>query len=317
VVDGSEPTFMRRETQSMPNDTTVAVLGTGIMGAGMARNLLSAGMEVRAWNRTRDKAEPLAEDGAKVADTPREAAKGADFLITMLSDAEGVADAVGGEDGPLPVLAEGGVWLQTSTVGAEGSDRLEELTAGRGVAYVDAPVLGTRQPAEQGALVVLASGPEELRERSQPLFDAIGSKTLWLGPAGAGSRLKLVVNNWIVGLIGVLAETTAFAEASGVDPAKFLEVIEGGPLGLPYAQLKGRMMIDEEFPTSFSLRLARKDAALVLAAAEKEGLRMAVAEAVAARFDEALDAGHGEEDIAAVYHAARQDGGYEPAPRAQ
>src|SRR5215208_35505 len=229
----------------------------------------------------------------------------------MLSDAEGVADAVGGENGPLPVLAEGGVCLQTSTVGAEGSDRLEELAAGRGVAYVDAPVLGTRQPAEQGALVVLASGLEEVRERSQPLFDAIGSKTLWLGPAGAGSRLKLVVNNWIVGLIGVLAETTAFAEASGVDPAKFLEVIERGP---PYAQLKGRMMIDEEFPTSFSLRLASKDAALVLAAAEKGGLRMAVAEAVAARFDEALDAGHGEEDIAAVYHAARQDGNYEPAP---
>src|SRR5215208_1870153 len=227
----------------------------------------------------------------------------------MLSDAEGVADAVGGENGPLPVLAEGGVCLQTSTVGAEGSDRLEKLAAERSVAYVDAPVLGTKQPAEQGALIVLASGPEEVRERSQPVFDAVGSKTLWLGPAGAGSRLKLVVNNWIVGLIGVLAETTALAEATGVDPSRFLEVIEGGPLGLPYAQIKGKMMIEEEFSTSFSLRLARKDAALVLEAAEKEGLRLAVAEAVAARFDEALDAGHGEEDMAAVYHAARRDPG--------
>jgi len=291
----------------MTDNATVAVLGTGIMGAAMARNLLWVGMEVRAWNRTREKAEPLAEDGAKVTDTPAEAAEGADFLITMLSDAGAVEEAVGGN--VLPALAEDGVWLQMSTVGTEWSDRLEKLAAERGVAYVDAPVLGTKQPAEQGALLVLASGPEEVRERSQPVFDAVGSKTLWLGPAGAGSRLKLVVNNWIVGLIGVLAETTALAEATGVDPARFLEVIEGGPLGLPYAQIKGKMMIEEEFPTSFSLRLARKDAALVLEAAEKEGLRLAVAEAVSARFDEALDAGHGEEDMAAVYHAARRDPG--------
>jgi len=291
----------------MTDNATVAVLGTGIMGAAMARNLLWVGMEVRAWNRTREKAEPLAEDGAKVTDTPAEAAEGADFLITMLSDAGAVEEAVGGN--VLPALAEDGVWLQMSTVGTEWSDRLEKLAAERGVAYVDAPVLGTKQPAEQGALIVLASGPEEVRERSQPVFDAVGSKTLWLGPAGAGSRLKLVVNNWIVGLIGVLAETTALAEATGVDPARFLEVIEGGPLGLPYAQIKGKMMIEEEFSTSFSLRLARKDAALVLEAAEKEGLRLAVAEAVSARFDEALDAGHGEEDMAAVYHAARRDPG--------
>jgi 3-hydroxyisobutyrate dehydrogenase len=150
----------------MANNTTVAVLGTGIMGAAMARNLLSAGMEVRVWNRSREKAEPLAEDGAKVTDTPAEAAEGADFLITMLSDAGAVEEAVGGN--VLPALAEGGVWLQMSTVGTEGSDRLEKPAAERGVAYVDAPVLGTKQPAEQGALTVLASGPEEVRERSQP-----------------------------------------------------------------------------------------------------------------------------------------------------
>jgi 3-hydroxyisobutyrate dehydrogenase len=291
----------------MTDNATVAVLGTGIMGAAMARNLLSAGMEVRVWNRTREKAEPLAEDGAKVAGPPAEAAEAADFLITMLSDAAAVEAAVGGN--VLPALAEGGVWLQMSTVGTEGSDRLQKLAAERGVAYVDAPVLGTKQPAEQGALIVLASGPDEVREKCQPVFDALGNKILWLGPAGAGSRLKLVVNNWIVGLVGVLAETSALAEATGVDPARFLEVIEGGPLGLPYAQIKGKMMIEEEFPASFSLRLARKDAALVLDAAEKEGLRLAVAGAVAARFDEALDAGYGEEDLASVYRAVGRDPG--------
>lgn len=287
----------------MAENATVAVLGTGIMGAAMARNLLSAGMDVRVWNRTREKAEPLREDGAMVAESPSEAADSAGVLLTMLSDADAVERVV--EEGTFAALSDGGVWVQTSTVGIEGNERLAEIAASSGVAYVDAPVLGTKQPAEQGQLVVLASGPEKVRERCGPLFDAIGSKTLWLGEAGAGTRLKLVVNNWIVGLLGVLAETVALARGVGVDPARFLEVIEGGPLSLPYAQIKGKMMIEESFPTSFSMDLARKDAALVLDAAGAEGLRLAIAEAVAARFDEAIGAGHGEEDMAAVYHAAR------------
>jgi len=291
----------------MADDTKVAVLGTGIMGAAIARNLLSAGMQVGAWNRSREKAEPLAKDGAEVADDPADAARGAEFLLTMLADADVVEEAVG--DGVLPALAEDSVWLQMSTVGEEGSDRLAELAAEQGVAYVDAPVLGTRQPAEQGQLIVLASGPEEVRERCEQVFDAVGSKTVWLGEAGDGSRLKLVVNNWIVGLLGVLAETVALAEATGVDPARFLETIEGGPLGLPYAQMKGSMMIEEDFPTSFSANLARKDASLVLDAARARDLRLGIAEAVTARFDEAIQAGHGDADMAAVYKSARPDRG--------
>jgi 3-hydroxyisobutyrate dehydrogenase len=289
----------------MADDTTVAVLGTGIMGAAMSRNLLAAGIKVRAWNRSREKAEPLQKGGAEVVDDPRDAARGADFVLTMLADADVVEEAVGGD--VLAALAEGGVWLQMSTVGEGGNERLARLAADSGVAYVDAPVLGTKQPAEQGQLIVLASGPEEVRERSEEIFSAVGSKTVWLGEAGEGSRLKLVVNNWIVGLLGVLAETVAFAQAIGVDPAKFLETIEGGPLGLPYAQLKGSMMVEEDFPTSFSANLARKDAALVLDAAEAHDLRMQIAESIMARFDEAIQAGYGEEDMAAVYRTARPD----------
>jgi len=291
----------------MAEVTTVAVLGTGIMGAAMARNLLASGMEVRAWNRSREKAEPLAQDGAQIADNPKDAARGANFVLTILADTDAVEEAVGKD--VLSALAEDGVWLQMSTVGEDGNERLLGLAADHGVAYVDAPVLGTKQPAEQGQLIVLASGPEEVRERSEQVFSAVGSKTVWLGEAGAGSRLKLVVNNWIVGLLGVLAETVAFARSVGVDPATFLEIIEGGPLGLPYAQLKGNMMIEEDFPTSFSANLARKDAGLVLGTAEAHDLRMPIAEAVAARFDEAIRAGHGEEDMAAVYRAAKPEHG--------
>jgi 3-hydroxyisobutyrate dehydrogenase len=284
-------------------NTSVSVLGTGIMGAAMARNLLKAGMEVRAWNRSREKAKPLAEDGATVADSPAEAAEGADFLLTMLADADTIADVV--DDGVLSALSDGGVWLQMSTVGIEGTERLEGLARESGVALVDAPVLGTKAPAEGGQLIVLASGPEEVRERSEAVFEPMASKVVWLGEAGAGSRLKLVVNNWIVGLLGVLAETISLAEATGVDPERFLETIEGGPLGLPYAQMNGNMMIEERFPTSFSLKLARKDAALVLDAARANGLEMSVAEAVAVRFDDAISSGHGDEDMAAVYEATK------------
>jgi 3-hydroxyisobutyrate dehydrogenase len=287
----------------MAENTTVALLGTGIMGAAMARNLLGAGMKVRAWNRSTGKAEPLAGDGATVVEDPAEAARGADFLLTMLADADAIEEVVG--EGVLPALAEGAVWLQMSTVGERGHATLAHLAAENGVAFVDAPVLGTKAPAEQGQLVVLASGPEPVREKCEPVFGAVGGKTVWLGEAGEGSRLKLVVNNWIVGLLGVLAETIAFARATGVEPRKFLETIEGGPLGLPYAQIKGGMMIEEDFPTSFSARLARKDTALVLDAAGARDLDMAVASAVAARFDEAIEAGHGDEDMAAVYEAAK------------
>ncbi|MBA3951467.1 MAG: NAD(P)-dependent oxidoreductase [Rubrobacter sp.] len=287
----------------MVENAKVALLGTGIMGAAMARNLIQAGAEVRAWNRSTEKAEPLARDGATVVEDPAEAASGADFLLTMLSDADVIEDVVG--DGVLPALADGGVWLQMSTVGERGNEKFARLAAESGVAYVDAPVLGTKAPAEQGQLVVLASGPDDVRSKCEPVFEAVGSKTVWLGEAGEGSRLKLVVNNWIVGLLGVLAETIAFARATGVDPQKFLETIEGGPLGLPYAQIKGAMMIEEDFPTSFSAKLARKDAGLVLDAAEERGLRMSLAPAVAARLDEAIEAGHGEEDMAAVYEAAK------------
>lgn len=277
--------------------TRIAVLGTGIMGAPMARNLLSAGFDVRVWNRTTEKARPLADDGATVAESPEEAASGADVLLTMLADADAVAEPA---ESALGSLSDGATWVQTSTVGVEGNDRLADLAANRSVTYVDAPVLGTKQPAEQGQLVVLASGPQSAEQRCAPVFDAIGSKYVWLGEAGAGSRLKLVVNNWIAGLLGLLGETISLARATGVEPQRFLETIEGGPLDLPYAQMKGKMMLDGDYPTSFSARLARKDVGLVLDAARSGGLDPAIAEAVARYFENAIATGHGEEDMAAI-----------------
>ena len=271
----------------------VAVLGTGTMGAPMARNLVEAGLEVRVWNRSIEKARAV--EGAQVCESASEAASGADFVLTMLADAEAVEQAVQGLD-----FGEA-AWLQMSTVGIAATERLMKLSD---APFVDAPVVGTKQPAEKGELTILASGPRDARERAKPVFDAVGARTIELGEAGEGTRLKLVINSWLVILVEGLAETIAFAEAIGVDPERFLETIEGGPVGPPYAQLKGKMMIARKFDPSFSLALARKDARLVLEAAERHGFDAALVDVVARKMDEAIAAGHGDDDMAATFLAS-------------
>ena len=227
----------------MSSHDSVAVLGTGIMGAPMARNLARGRLPGA-------RLEPHAGEGGAAArgrrrasaGTPAEAAAGAGVVLTMLTDADAVLDtaaaALGGQD----------VWVQASTVGIEGTERCAALAAERGVAFVDAPVLGTRQPAEDGKLIVLASGPDAQRERLAPLFDAVAARTLWLGEAGAGTRLKLVANTWVLSLVEGLAETLALAEGLGVPPQAFLDAIAGGPLDAGYAQAKGKGMIERDVP---------------------------------------------------------------------
>jgi 3-hydroxyisobutyrate dehydrogenase len=279
----------------------VAVLGTGIMGAPMARNIAAAGHEVRAWNRTRERAEPLAQHGATVAGTPAEAVDGADVVVTMLSDGAAVEAVVA--DLPFP---DGSVWAQMSTVGVEAIERLSARAAEAGVPIVDAPVLGTRAPAEQGQLTVIAAGPPDARERCAPVFDAVGARTVVLGDEpGAATRMKLVLNAWLLALVEGLAESVALAERLGVEPARFLEIIDGGPLGPPYAKMKGTMMIERSYEPSFSLGLAAKDARLALEAAEAQGLELPALRAIRAQLEKAVEQGHGDEDMAAAVEASR------------
>lgn len=286
----------------MPGVKAVTVLGTGIMGGPMARNLASAGLDARAWNRTREKAEPLAADGIQIAETPAEAVAGADAVVTMLASGDAVREVMAGEGGALAAMADGSVWLQMSTIGIAATEEMVALARDAGVAYVDAPVLGTKQPAEQGKLVVLASGPTDALERCAPVFEAIGSKAITLGEPGQGMRLKLVLNNWVLSVTVATAETIALAERLAVDPRSFLEAIEGGPLDSAYAQLKGKMMLDRSFDPSFPLALAAKDARLVLEALN--GDEPALPRAIEQRLLQAAELGHGDEDMAAVYWAA-------------
>ena len=269
---------------------TIAFLGTGIMGAPMARNLAQAGNDVAAWNRTREKAEAI--DGVQVADSPAEAVRGAEVVVTMLSDGAAVEEVW---EQAAEAVGDGAIWWQCSTVGIEATER---LLAAAGVTYVDAPVLGTKQPAEEAKLTVLASGPAEALDRLQPLFDAVGAKTVRLGEAGEATRAKLVLNHWVLSLTAATAETIGLARALDIDPQLFLDVIDGAPMGSPYAQAKGKLILEDKVceAVSFPLHLAHKDARLVLEA----GAEGELAPAVERLFARAGDAGLDECDMAAI-----------------
>jgi 3-hydroxyisobutyrate dehydrogenase len=281
----------------------IAVLGTGLMGGPIARRLAEAGHDVRAWNRTAAKADGL---GATVAATPAEAIDGAEFVVTMLADGPTVAGVVGDA---LSSAAPGAAWTQTSTVGIEWAKKLGELAAGHDLLYVDAPVLGTRAPAEQGQLVVLLAGPEAARGVCEDVLPAFSRKQVWLGEEiGAASALKLVLNHWIGNTVENVAETVAYAQALGVDPQRFLEAIEGGNMDMPYAHMKTDAILSGNLEPSFTLRLARKDIGLIVEAAREAGVDLGLAAVTLERMQRAIDLGHADEDMAAVYYATAPPG---------
>lgn len=287
-----------------PDPPKIAVLGTGRMGTPIARNLLAAGFPVSVWDRTPARLEALAGDGARPASSPAEAAAGADVVLTMLPDGAKVEQVMSGPEGALATLRPESVWIQMSTIGDDWTHRLAGLAADRGVEYVDSPVSGSDGPARERALVVLASGSEEARPRVQSIFDAIGRKTLWLGPAGNGSRLKVVLNNWLATQVEAVAETIALTDALGIDPHLFIETIADGPLGSPYAVAKGRAMIGGDFAPGFALRLGFKDVELALDAARERHLELPVTSALVPRWEQAIADGHADEDVSAVIAAA-------------
>jgi 3-hydroxyisobutyrate dehydrogenase len=271
----------------------VAVLGTGIMGAPMAKNIAAAGHDVAVWNRTREKAEAT---GLPVAGTPQEAARGAEVVVTMLRDADAVKDAVAGIDWG------DAAWMQSSTVGLA----IEELAA-LADNLVDAPVLGTRKPAEEGALSVFLSGPEELRARVRPVALAIGSKVVDVGDrVGDATRLKLVMNSWVLMLTEATAELLALAEAAGLESPRVLEALKGGAMDSAYLQTKGAAIAKRSFEPSFKLETALKDVDLIRELAARSGVSLALIDGTRQRFEQAIAAGHGDEDMSATWHATRR-----------
>lgn len=272
----------------------------------MARSLLRAGLDVRAWNRTQAKAAPLAADGATVTETAEEAVRGADVVLAMLRDGPAVAAAL---TAASPGLHTGQVLVQSSTVGPDATDDLVRRAADLGLVYLDAPVSGTKQPAEQGKLTVFVSGPSAVRETVEPVLDAVGERTVWVAEVpGAASRLKLVVNTWVINLVNSVAECLNLAEGLEIDPRTFLDAMRGGPLDSPYLQGKSAAVLTGDLAPSFTLSTALKDTRLILAAAGASGVRLDLVAASADRFVRAEAAGHGGEDMIATFYAGRAPG---------
>ncbi len=283
---------------------TVAVLGTGIMGSGMARNIAAAGHEVRAWNRTISRARPLAQEGIRVEADAADAVRDADAVVTMVLDGAAVLDVMGTA---APAMRRDAVWVQSTTVGPGAQSRLAALARERALIFFDAPVWGTRMPAETGQLTVLAAGPAAARPIAQAVFDAVGRTTLWVGEDaddGPASSLKLVLNSWVVALTNTGAEVLALAKGLKVDPDQFFAAIGGGPLDLPYLRNQAASILAGDATLNFSVDVALKDTRLIVEAGEQAGVRMDVAAACLERFRRASSQGHGGQDyMTAAYFA--------------
>ncbi len=282
----------------------VAVLGTGIMGSAMARNLVAAGLRTTVWDRSPRVMAPLADAGALVAASPRDAVAGARVVITMLPTAQAVDEVMFA--GVLEAFAPGAVWAQMGTIGlaatAEFAGRLGQQRPD--VMFVDAPVSGSKGPAEAGQLLILASGPPAAQQVADPAFAAIGRKTVWLGEAGQGSRMKLVVNAYMSTLIEGVAEALELAGHLGIDAAALASAIEGGPLDAPIADAKLHKMDIGDFAPEFPLEWALKDVDLAIEAAGSDHLPLL--EALSRQWRAAVNAGHGRQDVSAVRLALRE-----------
>jgi 3-hydroxyisobutyrate dehydrogenase len=286
-------------TNGSDAEATVAVIGAGIMGAAMTRNLVAAGVNTRVWDRSAAATGPLGDAGAAVAASAQAAARDADVVITMLPTAD-VVESVVFDGGVAGAFADGCVWAQMGTIGVEATLRIRDRLAAQrpGVLFVDAPVSGSKGPAEQGQLLILASGPAAAADRVGPVFGVLGRKTVWLGEAGRGSVVKLVVNAYMSILIEGVAETMELADRLGIGHQQLAEVIEGGPLDAPIADAKLHKMDRGDYAPEFPLEWALKDVDLAISAAG--GQAPPLLAALSGQWHAAVAAGHGRQDISAA-----------------
>jgi 3-hydroxyisobutyrate dehydrogenase len=291
----------------MARTETVAVLGIGAMGHGMATSGLRAGIPTIVWNRNPEATRDLSGLGAEVAETAADAARRAAIVVTMVTDTDAVI-SIARDQGVLAALAAGAIWVQTSTIGVAGIERIAAMVDAErpDVTLIDAPVSGSKDPAEQGQLTIFASGPDEARPRVAPLFDALGQRTIWIGPVGAGTRLKLVNNTWLAFAAEAIATSVALARRLGLETEKVVDVLSGGTLVSPWQAAKLQRIVKGEFSAQFALSLALKDVRLALQAGGDD--RFAVLGCLADEWQQVVDHGLGDQDVTVVARALEQQG---------
>ncbi len=277
----------------------VAVIGTGTMGAAVARRLLAHGTTVDVWNRSSGPTDALGRLGAHVHPTPQRAVEAAAVVLTLLPTGDVVRDVMITRD-VVDAMQPGTVWAQMGTIGVDATEMLGAQVSARrpDVHFVDAPVSGSRVPAETGQLVVLASGPKVARAVLDPILSVIGRRTLWLGPAGAGTRMKLVLNTWLAFEVEAAAEALALTTRLGLDRDALSDVVAGSPLVSAFAAAKLAKMGTADDRADFSLRLALKDLELAQMASGQDGIP--VARAIARRWRGLVEDGFADLDVSAA-----------------
>jgi len=280
-------------------------LGLGIMGSAIAANLVRAGFEVTVWNRTAARCAPLVALGARQAATPREVAESCDITFAMLADPAAALATCRGEDGVAAGISGGRGYVDMSTVDDATAKTIAQMISARGGRFLEAPVSGTKKPAEDGTLVILSGGDRSLYDEAAPAFDKLGKKRLFLGEVGQGARMKLVVNLVMGSMLTALGEGMALGLKGGLDGAQILDVLDAGAMACPMFRAKGPMLLAGEFPTSFPLKHMQKDLRLALALGEELGQNLATTAASNELFKRERIDGHGDEDIGAVFRAIR------------
>jgi len=290
---------MTTNTELATTPPRVAIIGAGTMGAAIAHRLLAARAQVHVWNRSPGPAQGLAAAGAVVHDDPRAAVAGAAVVLTTLPTASVVRDVIV-ERGVIDAMAPSAVWAQMGTIGVDATTALDQIVAARrpDVRFVDAPVSGSRTPAEAGELIVLASGPDEAKAVIAPIFSVLGRRTMWLGRAGAGSRMKLVLNTWLAFEVEAAAEASALAAHLGIRNDVLADAAAGSPLVSPFAAAKLAKIEAGDDKPDFSLAWALKDLELAETAAGPRPLPIAAI--VAQRWRSLVDRGLGNLDVTAA-----------------
>lgn len=276
-------------------------LGLGIMGKAMAQNLLKAGFEVMVWNRSPEKCEELVAQGASQGMTPKEVTAGCDITFAMVSDPAAALDVCMGEDGAAAGIAAGRGYVDMSTVDDATSQIIASAITEAGGRFLEAPVSGTKKPAEDGTLIILAAGDKSLYDEALPAFEVMGKMSPFLGDVGQGAKMKLVVNMIMGGMLNIFCEGMALGLKGGLDGDQILEILDAGAMANPMFKVKGPMLLEENYTTSFPLKHMQKDMRLAVSLGDKLAQPLPTAAAANEVFKQARKAGCADEDIAAVY----------------
>ncbi|KAI3951328.1 hypothetical protein MKW92_031026 [Papaver armeniacum] len=283
----------------------IGFLGLGIMGSPMAQNLLQAGCDVTVWNRTKSKCDPLINLGAKYQTTPEEVASTCDVTFAMLADPESAYDVACGKYGAVNGMTQGKGYVDVSTVDGVTSKLINDQIRATGALFLEAPVSGSKKPAEDGQLIFLTAGDKALYDIAAPFLDIMGKSRFYLGDVGNGAAMKLVVNMIMGSMMASFSEGLLLSEKVGLDPNVLVEVVSQGAISAPMFSMKGPSMIKGVYPTAFPLKHQQKDMRLALGLAESVSQSTPIAAAANELYKVAKSHGLSDQDFSAVMEALK------------